>query len=231
MNKERHAVLSILRDKILSGNIEAGQRITEISTAEELGVSRTPIRIAFRALENEGLLIKLPRRGYKVRKITKEEIIGSVEVRGVLEGLAARLAAERGLSESTIANLEECLQIGDSIFDKGYIDEMDIQKYVEMNSMFHASIIEASKNASIEEALKLNEHLPMSSVNSLVFNPEETEREFQRLYYAHMQHYAVAEALLSGQGARAEALMKEHAHAALHNFERLNRAATKRIFV
>lgn len=99
MQKTQSNVVTSLRQMILDGELKAGARLAEIPTSEKLGVSRTPVRIAFRALEQEGLLTKLPRRGYEVRSVSTEEIIGAVEVRGVLEGLAARQAAERGLSE------------------------------------------------------------------------------------------------------------------------------------
>ena len=90
MARNGQSVIRILRDKIISGEFAAGERLAEIPTAERLGISRTPVRIAFRALAQEGLLEKLPRRGYQVRNVTKAQICDSVEVRGVLEGLAAR---------------------------------------------------------------------------------------------------------------------------------------------
>jgi len=102
MSKAGLRVLSTLRQMIISGELEAGQRIAEIPTADRLGVSRTPVRIAFRALEQEGLLIKLERRGYRVRQVTQGEVAGAIEVRGVLEGLAALQAAERGLTAEQI---------------------------------------------------------------------------------------------------------------------------------
>ena len=98
MSEAGQRVISALRQMILSGELAAGERIAEIPTAERLGVSRTPIRIAFGALAQEGLLIKIKNRGYRVREVMPEEINGAVEVRGVLEGLAARQAAERGLT-------------------------------------------------------------------------------------------------------------------------------------
>lgn len=84
---------------IISGELEGGARIAEIPTAELLGVSRQPVRIAFRLLEQEGLLIKNPTRGYTVREISGKLVHDALEVRGVLEGLAAKTLAEQGLSE------------------------------------------------------------------------------------------------------------------------------------
>jgi GntR family transcriptional regulator of vanillate catabolism len=191
MAREGQGVVSILRDKIVSGEFPAGERLAEIPTAELLGLSRTPVRIAFRALEQEGLLIKLPRRGYRVRKVTHLEISGSIEVRGVLEGLAARQAAEKGLDEWTIEQLKHCLIEGDALFNKGYINQQDIEAYNGLNKRFHDFILQASGN------------------------PAQLDREYRRFNYAHMQHHAVFEALIKRQGTRAEAIMREHANATL----------------
>lgn len=219
MAREGQGVVSILRDKIVSGEFTAGERLAEIPTAELLGLSRTPVRIAFRALEQEGLLTKLPRRGYMVRKITHHEISGSIEVRGVLEGLAARQAAEKGLDEATIEGLKQCLLEGDGLFHKGSINQQDIEAYNVLNKRFHDLIIQASGNQAIQSALQLNEHLPFASVSALAFNPDQLDREFRRFNYAHMQHHAVFDALIKRQGTRSEAIMREHANATLNYAE------------
>ncbi|MEP4892267.1 MAG: GntR family transcriptional regulator [Aliiglaciecola sp.] len=215
MMRDGQSVIRILRDKIISGEFVAGERLAEIPTAERLGISRTPIRIAFRALAQEGLLEKLPRRGYQVRNVTKAQIVDSVEVRGVLEGLAARQAAEAGLSESTREQLHSCLVEGDKLFENGVLSEEDVENYQNMNMHFHATLIAASENSAIDAALALSDHLPFASANALTFNPLQLQVEYRRLHYAHMQHHAIYHALVNGQGARVEALMKEHAHATL----------------
>ena len=228
MKKDKHAVLSILRDKILSGALKQGDRLVEIPTAEMLGVSRTPVRIAFRALEQEGLLTQLPRRGYQVREITNDEIAGSVEVRGVLEGLAARQIVEKGLTSKVIAELKQCLRDGDTLFRDRSFNEEKVQAYVEMNRKFHDVLVKGSQNNAIAMALQINEHMPMASVSSLVFNPDESDREYERLYYAHQQHHDIVQAIEAGQGARAESLMKEHAQAAMNRYEQLSKGTTSR---
>ena len=228
MKKDKHAVLSILRDKILSGALKQGDRLVEIPTAEMLGVSRTPVSIAFRALEQEGLLTQLPRRGYQVREITNDEIAGSVEVRGVLEGLAARQIVEKGLTSKVIAELKQCLRDGDALFRDRSFNEEKVQAYVEMNRKFHDVLVKGSQNNAIAMALQINEHMPMASVSSLVFNPDESDREYERLYYAHQQHHDIVQAIEAGQGARAESLMKEHAQAAMNRYEQLSKGTTSR---
>lgn len=215
MSKAGQRVLSTLRQMIISGELAAGERIAEIPTAERLGVSRTPVRIAFRALEQEGMLIKLEGRGYRVREVTPDEVAGAIEVRGVLEGLAARQAAENGLTPAQRRGLLECLAWGDELFDKGYVTEEDLEAYHDLNKRFHALIIEASGNPAIGSAMQRNEHLPFASVTSLAIDRNNLKQEYRRFNFAHMQHHAAFDAIDRGQGARAEAIMREHANATL----------------
>jgi len=219
MSKAGQRVLSTLRQMIISGELAAGERLAEIPTSERLGVSRTPVRIAFRALEQEGLLIRLERRGYRVREVTPEEIDGAVEVRGVLEGLAARQAAERGLTPAQRKGLLQCLEEGDALFAKGYVNEEDLEAYHDLNKRFHALIIEASANPAIDSALRRNEHLPFASVSSLTVDRNNLEGEYRRFNFAHLQHHAVFDAIEHRQGARAEGIMREHAQATLRYAE------------
>lgn len=163
MYKSGQRVLAALRQMIASGELVAGERIAEIPTAERLEVSRTPVRIAFRTLEQEGLLCKAPGRGYTVRAVTDDDIAGAVEVRGVLEGLAARQAAERGLSEDIRSRLHACLVEGDRLFERGHVVMEELEIYHDLNKRFHQAIIEASGNSAIAVALSRNDHLPFAS--------------------------------------------------------------------
>lgn len=231
MTKPGQHVLSTLRQMIASGELQAGERVAEIPTAERLGVSRTPVRIAFRALEQEGLLEKLERRGYRVREVSAEEISGAVEVRGVLEGLAARQAAENGLSDEQRQGLRECLAQGDALFTTGSVTELDLEEYHALNQRFHALILEASKNPAIVSALSRNEHLPFASVNALAIDRNHLDQEYRRFNFAHMQHHAAFDAIDCGQGARAEAIMREHANATLRYAELFSQAPDNSIRV
>lgn len=215
MSKHGQRVLITLRKMIANGELPPGERVAEIPIAERLGVSRTPVRIAFRTLEQEGLLRKGNRRGYTVRAITPTEIADAIEVRGVLEGLAARLASERGISLPARSHLIECLSTGDALFSKGFLTDEDMEAYHDFNIRFHNTIIEASRNIAIEDALSRNDHLPFASVSSIAFNRDDMTGEFRRFNFSHMQHHIIFDAIDNGQGARAEALMREHANAAL----------------
>lgn len=215
MSKPGAQVLVALRQKIASGELPGGTRLAEIPTAAALGVSRMPVRMALRILAQEGLLVKAGARGYTVRSVTLDDIVAAVEVRGVLEGLAALRAAERGLDPVTDAVLRQCLAAGDALFAKGYLVDADIAAYEEMNIRFHDALLAVGGSPAIREALARNDHLPFASVKALAVDKQQLVREFRRLNYAHMQHHAVYDALTRGQGARAEALMREHANATL----------------
>ncbi|MBF3233545.1 GntR family transcriptional regulator, partial [Pseudomonas aeruginosa] len=124
-------------------------------------------------------------------------------------------AAERGLSAEARATLEECLAEGDRLFANGQVLLEELERYQRMNMRFHRTIIEASGNPAIAVALARNDHLPFASVSALAVDRDNLEQEFRRFNFAHMQHHAVVDALVNGQGARAEAIMREHANATL----------------
>src|SRR5947199_9406905 len=98
-----------LRDMILSGRLRPGERISELQAVEITNVSRTPVRLALVRLEDEGLLQAIPSGGFMVKAFTERDILDSIELRGTLEGLAARFAAERGVSARDLEPLKECL--------------------------------------------------------------------------------------------------------------------------
>ena len=92
-----------LREMILAGELAGGLRIAELALVERLGVSRTPIRAALQRLEQEGLLQRLAGGGYAVRTFSETDVSDAIALRGTLEGLAARLAAERGVPADVMA--------------------------------------------------------------------------------------------------------------------------------
>lgn len=205
-------VVITLRKMIMAGEIAPGTKIAEIPIAERLGVSRTPVRLAFRTLEQEGLLCKGEKRGYLVREFSDEDIQCALEVRGVLEGLAARRLAESGLTDTVKNELEACIALGETVLSKGSLVEADIQTWVELNARFHKAIIEASGSMAIAEAIARNNHLPFASFDSIVIDANALDKEFNKLAFAHLQHKVVLDALVAGEGARAEMLMREHAY-------------------
>jgi GntR family transcriptional regulator, vanillate catabolism transcriptional regulator len=205
------SVLATLRQHIVSGKLAAGERLAEIPVATGLGVSRTPVRLAFRSLEQEGLLELAGKRGYVVRRFSEADVRTAIELRGLLEGLAARHLAERGVPAPVKAQLLGCLAEGEALLAKGHLVEDDMARWSQLNQRFHGALIHAHESHVIAEAIARNNHLPFASADSITLNRDDLAAEFQKLRVAHLQHQLVLEALLKGESARVEMLMREHA--------------------
>lgn len=208
----QQTIVQTLREKILAGELSPGQRLVEAQLAQWLGVSRTPLRYALSVLSSEGLLDRSGSRGYVVRRFSVRDVLDAIDVRGVLEGLAARSVAEHGVNAALAASLDECLAQGDDIFRHGQLQPGDDARYAQINGRFHALIVAAAQNAAVSAALSLNDKIPFVSPLTVAFDEAARERQFAMLMYAHRQHHAIADALKKGEGARVEALMKEHTH-------------------
>lgn len=209
--KQQNRVVYELRKQILNGEIQPGQRLAEIPLAEKFSVSRTPIRHALTILEQEGYLTREDSRSYLVRSYRVGDIIDAIEVRGVLEGLAARQIAEHGISRSLLRDLKSCLAEGDTLLENDSSSDEEQARYFGMNERFHRAIVEGSENAALIDALKLNEKIPFASAASVAFPRNAPGDNHKRSLFAHMQHHHIVQAIEAGEGARAEALMKEHA--------------------
>ncbi len=208
-------LVATLRKLIIEGHYATGARLAEVSVADAMGVSRTPVRLAFRTLEQEGLLEKAGKRGFTVRAFSEADVLCALEVRGALEGLAARRLAEAGLSAQQQNELQACLEAGRDVLDKGYLNEADITAWSALNERFHRAVVEGTASRVIADALARNNHLPFAAADSLVIDRDALPKEFNKLQLAQMQHQLITDALLRGESARAESLMREHAYIAL----------------
>jgi GntR family transcriptional regulator of vanillate catabolism len=202
-----------LREMILRGKLAPGQRVAEAPLAEELGMSRTPVRQALPMLAQEGLLSLHETRGYVVRAFTWAEVVDAIDLRGVLEGLAARRVAERGASKAFLREVRNVLIDGDNILRKRRIEESDEARYAEMNARFHALILDEAGSSILTAALERNSRVPFAAPQAIAFDQTNLERMYDILHYAHRQHHGIVAALERGQSGRVEALMREHADA------------------
>ncbi|HET9643627.1 MAG TPA: GntR family transcriptional regulator [Burkholderiaceae bacterium] len=209
------SVVATLRKLIIEGHYPAGTRLAEIPVATALGVSRTPVRLAFRTLQQEGLLQTAGKRGFVVRAFSEQDVQCALEVRGVLEGLAARKLAECGMSEAVRATLKGCLDEGAQVLAKGHLTQDDIGTWSRLNNAFHRAIVEATGSSVISDAIARNNHLPFASADSIMIDPTGLDREFEKLRFAQLQHQLVFEALERRESARVEMLMREHAYIGL----------------
>ncbi len=184
-------VLIKLRKMIIDGELEGGTRVAEIPTAELLGVSRQPVRMAFRLLEQEGLLIKNPTRGYTVREISEKLINDALEVRGILEGLAAKTIAEQGLTEEQKKTLQNCIVETEKLFDgKTEFGDHELERYHHFNVIFHDTIIQGAQNVALIQALAKNNQLPMASHKPL---PMTKLKHFQNIVAYIMPIYSTVQ--------------------------------------
>src|SRR6186713_2728487 len=142
-----------IREMILRGKLAPGERVAEAPLAEELGMSRTPVRQALPLLAQEGLLAVHESRGYVVRAFTAGDVLDAIDIRGVLEGLAARRVAEHGATKPFLRKLHACLHDGDALLAKHRIAENDEAEYAEMNGRFHSLILEEAGSQILSEAL------------------------------------------------------------------------------
>lgn len=204
-----------LRELILDGTLKAGERLSEPMLAERLGASRTPIRVALATLRSEGLLEFLPNGSSAVRAFDEAEAFAAIEIRGTLEGLAARLAAERGVDAATLATVEAAVREADPIALAVTPD--GFSRYVEINAHFHASLVRLSGSAALARQIERVVTLPFASPSAFVMAQSLSADAQLILTIAQDQHRCVLEAIAQREGARAEALMREHARLASRN--------------
>lgn len=219
-------VIVKIREMILHGELSPGQRVREVELANRLGVSRTPVRESLPILAREGVLTQLDTRGFVVRAFTAREIMDAIDVRGVLEGLAARMLAEQGPPRRLINSLYDCLREGDEIFFKGHLVESDEARYGEMNRQFHSLIVEGAGSKVVAEAIEYNMRIPFASAHAIAFDKVDLPRMYDLLRYTHRQHHAIVQAIENGEGARVAALMYEHAYATRESIN-ISRAALR----
>ncbi|GMV45158.1 MAG: transcriptional regulator [Pseudomonadota bacterium] len=200
------SVTEQLRDWILHGQARPSERLEEVPLAERLGVSRTPVRAALATLANEGLINHQPKRGYVVRSFDVDEIVAAYEVRSVLEGLACRSAAMRGLGDAQIRSLKASLAEGDRILARGRLRPEDHTPYQEMNVAIHETLIEASGNLWVTRFAEQAQNIPFASDRIILWDDHAT------ILRSHGDHHRIVEAVIARDSGRAEELMREHVY-------------------
>ncbi|MGP9809976.1 GntR family transcriptional regulator [Rhodopseudomonas sp. NSM] len=206
-----------LRDMLLSGRLRAGERISELQAVEITGVSRTPVRMALVRLEDEGLLQAIPSGGFMVKAFSERDILDAIELRGTLEGLAARFAAERGVSARQLEPLKECLADIDQLVQQDPVSVEAFSSYVTLNARFHALLNELSGSSPVMRQIDRVAALPFASPSGFVMAQSALPEAHQILMIAQDHHRIVVDAIENREGARAEAVMREHARLAARN--------------
>lgn len=183
-----------LREMIVSHRFSPGKWINVEQLVQELGVSRTPIRLALKQLEEEGLVQHIPNRGVSLVEMTLPMALDLYRVRGVLEGMAARLAA-KNMDPMTRARLEAILRDQPAI-----IKTKDLLRYSASDFDFHALIYDSCGNWLLKELLEniKNRARPMVGDLSAI------------LPALYEDHQKVVQAFKAGDGVAAERIMKQH---------------------
>jgi DNA-binding GntR family transcriptional regulator len=201
--EERPGVLERLRHLILAGEYGPNERLVEKQLAERLGVSRTPVRQALTMLEAEGLVEVTPNRGAVVCSFSVEEVWDIYDLRAVLEGYAARRAADR-IGAEELDRMRELAAEMEGLSGRKFADrEEEIRLLVALNNEFHRTIIESSRNRRLWRLVQRTVEVP------LVFKAFFWYTPYERAISNHY-HRQILKALESTDGERAEILMREH---------------------
>ena len=210
----REVVCETLREAIRKGTLKPGERLMEIQLAEELGVSRTPVREAIRKLELEGYVIMMPRRGTYVANLSIRDVTAVFEIRTSRDSLASGLAAER-ITDEELERLQRLLvAIGE------YIEANDMDKIVETDTEFHDLLYQASRNSRLVGIIfNLREQLTRFRSTSMSFPG--------RLKATLEEHRRIVEAIAQGNVAEAQAAAEYHMekseHTLLQSMEELKK--------
>ncbi|GBF32837.1 regulator PutR [Desulfocucumis palustris] len=193
----REMVFESLREAIIQGRLKPGERLMEIQLADEMGVSRTPIREAIRKLELEGFVVMVPRKGAYVAGISVKDIVDVFEVRAALEALAAGLAAER-ITPDELEELERSLVVISEVSSKE-----DIDAIVATDTSFHELIYRASRNERLFQiVIHLKEQIQRFRTTSLS-QPGRSKDALE-------EHRKMVEAISDRNAELAQSLAREH---------------------
>ena len=196
-----------LRGAVLGGKYGPGAHLNEVHLSREFGVSRTPIRGALQTLVGEGLLEYIPNKGYSMRAFAASEIIDAFEMRALAEGLAARLAAERGLTSADEVDLTASLAELDSAITfaaSAAPAEAVRNPYSAANERFHTAIHRAANFRLVTDVIALCSRVPLTLTRHIIdFKPKNLEARVE-------EHHQIYDAILSRQPREAERLMYEH---------------------
>lgn len=143
----REKILETIREAILKGSLKPGEKVAEPELAERFGISRTPIREAFRQLESEGYLTVIPRKGAVVASLSERDVEEFYAIKSILEGYAARMAAEK-MSDKDIEKLEVINERLEKLAREG-----DVKNFFRVHNDFHEAFIRASGNEKLLELI------------------------------------------------------------------------------
>ena len=197
-NTSSDSVYMELRGKILSRELKPAQRLLEVKIANEMGVSRTPVREALRRLANEGLVKIVPNSGARVASPSSHEMDNSYSVRGYLENMSVELACRTGMDKRTLERLDGLVRDGDAAYDAG-----DVDAFLAANNDFHRVIADAGKNYVLSEYV---DNIIQRTNVYIYFYSKFIEAENK----SSGEHRAILRAIAQRDRIGAQELMKQH---------------------
>jgi GntR family transcriptional regulator of vanillate catabolism len=208
-----------LREMLLQGQFRPGERIREVPLAAKLDVSRIPLHLALERLAHEGFLDVHPRRGFVVQRFSPDDIYDAIELRGLLEGAAARLATERLKDLTELAQLEQLANDILALVRRNKLNNDGFQRYIDLNARFHARLIELSRSRMLQRAIERACTLPFASPSAFL-KRQTISPDLRELFLISAdQHCRIVEAIAGREGMRAEMIAREHALVARRNME------------
>lgn len=200
-----------LRGLIVDGELRPGDRVSEPMLVERFGVSRTPARAALVQTAAEGLIEPREKTGYVVRGYTENDVFQGIQIRGTLEGLAARFAAEREVPEAILTAMDQCVRDLDVVvYEQSASDQ---EEYALLNDRFHGLLLEASGSAMAAWAIERIRGLPFASPNAFVQSLSVSHEKVRRILHAAQdQHRLIAETIRNRDPVRAQAITTEHSY-------------------
>lgn len=193
----RGRVFNKIREDILNGRYKVKEELREVAIGEEMGVSRTPVREAFRQLELEGLIQIVPNKGAYVTGITAKDVRDIYVMRSLLEGLCARWATEN-ISKEQMEEMEENIFLSEFHASKGHTEQM-----AELDNRFHEIMYEACRSKMLEHALR-DYHQYVQRVRKKTLSTQ------TRSTASNAEHRKIMEAIKAENADMAEQLANKH---------------------
>jgi GntR family transcriptional regulator of vanillate catabolism len=208
-----------MREILVRGEFRGGERIREIPLAARLRVSRTPLRTVLGRLEQEGLVAARPTGGYVAAEFSVHDIRDGIEVRGALEGLAAKLAAERNPRPEELAGIRKCLAATDRLLQRWTSGTDSLARYIVLNATFHTQVVDLAKSAMVRRAIDRAVALPFASPNAFLIGHALKKEGHDIVALSQVHHRAIVDAIANHEPGRAESLAREHSRLARTSLE------------
>ena len=194
----RESILETIRDAIISGSLKPGEKVAEPELAERFGISRTPIREAFRQLESEGYLTVVPRKGAVVVSFSQRDVEEFYAIKSILEGYAARKACEK----LTSREIDKLQSINEKL--RFLAEEGDVRHFFKVHDSFHELFVRAADNGKLTEMiLNLVGRFQRLRIASLSLPG--------RMEFSVQEHQKIVDAFRNGDADLAENLVRSNA--------------------